>query len=135
VKEEVSQMDVKELVLEIKGSSKPDHLHSREGQLIEAWELGDLVLTKTTMQPGWRWSKDAKAREKTELCEHPHVGYQLSGRHHILMADGSEIETAAGDFYSVPPGHDGWVVGDEPSVFLSLAHKECDNPLCRDLSA
>jgi hypothetical protein len=127
-------MDVKELVLEKKGSDAPDHIHSREGQLIESWEMGDLVLTKTTMQPGWRWSKDARDEEKTELCEHPHVGYQLSGRQHILMADGGEIDTAPGDFYSVPPGHDAWVVGGEPSVFISISHKECDNPLCRDIA-
>lgn len=127
-------MTVRELTLEKKGSDTPDHTHSAAGQLVETWELGDILLTRIIMQPGWRWSKDAREHEKTELCEHAHVGYQFSGRQHIVMADGSEMETAPGDFVAVPPGHDAWVVGEEPSVFLSLAHKECENPLCRDIA-
>jgi hypothetical protein len=30
------------------------------------------------------------------------------------MRDGTEFDIAAGDVASVPPGHDAWVVGDEP---------------------
>lgn len=127
-------MDTKELVLKKKGFDAPDHTHAWEGRLTESIELGDLVLVRVTMQPGWRWSKDARDREGTELCERLHVGYQLSGRHHILMADGSELDVGPGDFYLAPPGHDDWTVGDEPSVFMSIAHKECDSPLCRDLA-
>ena len=30
------------------------------------------------------------------------------------MADGTEFESAPGDVSVLPPGHDAWVVGDEP---------------------
>ena len=126
-------MELKELVLNKKSFDAPDRTHALEGRLTESLELGDLELTRVTMQPGWRWSKDARDLEDTETCERLHVGYQLSGRHHVRMGDGSEIDVGPGDFYVAPPGHDDWTVGDEPSVFISIAHKECDSPLCRDL--
>jgi len=31
-----------------------------------------------------------------------------------VMADGTEIESGPGDVTSLPPGHDAWVVGEEP---------------------
>jgi len=112
--------------LQRKRFENPDDTHAREGQLFETLELGGISLTKVTIQPGWRWSKDAKHHEKTEWCEHTHIGYQLSGRQHIVMADGSELDTEPGDFYMVPPGHDGWVVGDEPSIFLAIGNLSHD---------
>ena len=115
-------MTAEGVTLQRKRFEKPDDTHAREGQLFKTIGLGDLELTKVTMQPGWRWSKDAKHHENTELCEHLHIGYQLSGRQHIVMADGSELDTEPGDFYMVPPGHDGWVVGDEPSIFLAIGN-------------
>jgi hypothetical protein len=32
------------------------------------------------------------------------------------MDDGTEFEVGAGEAYEIPPGHDGWVVGNEPYV-------------------
>ncbi len=34
------------------------------------------------------------------------------------MDDGTVIEMRAGDLFHIPPGHDSWVVGDEPYVSL-----------------
>ena len=34
----------------------------------------------------------------------------------VKMDDGTEMEIKAGDAYVIDPGHDGWVVGDEPFV-------------------
>ena len=34
--------------------------------------------------------------------------------------DGSEITVSAGDAYYFAPGHDGWVVGDEPCVTYEI---------------
>jgi uncharacterized cupin superfamily protein len=42
----------------------------------------------------------------------------MSGHLHVMADDGSEQEIRAGDAYNIPPGHDGWVVGDE--AFLSV---------------
>jgi len=38
----------------------------------------------------------------------------------VLMDDGTEKDLKAGDIALVPPGHDGWVVGNEPVVMVDF---------------
>jgi len=76
-------------------------------------EVGRLVL-----EPGWRWSNDVKPIAGTESCEAPHFQYHVSGRLGIRMDDGTELIAGPGDITSLPSGHDGWVVGDEPVVVI-----------------
>jgi len=49
------------------------------------------------------------------------MGYVLSGRQIILMDDGTQLEIGAGDVVSIPAGHDGWTIGDEPCVVLDFS--------------
>jgi quercetin dioxygenase-like cupin family protein len=70
------------------------------------------------VQPGWRWSEHIKPVAGTELCMAPHQQYQLSGRIHVVLQDGSELEITPGDVVSLPPGHDAWVVGDGTAVAI-----------------
>ncbi len=72
-------------------------------------------------QPGWRWSTHVKPIAGTDSCQASHVGYCVSGRMHIRMDDGTEGEIGAGDFMECPPGHDAWIVGDEPCVLIDWA--------------
>jgi mannose-6-phosphate isomerase-like protein (cupin superfamily) len=44
----------------------------------------------------------------------------LAGRTVVAMDDGTEGKLGAGDLFYVPPGHDSWVVGDEPYESLHL---------------
>lgn len=88
-----------------------------EGKVIN---LSGLTFLHMTLQPGWRWSKDVKPIAKTESCQAPHVGYVISGHLHGVMDDGTEMDVGPGDFYSIPPGHDAWVVGNEPYVGLDV---------------
>jgi uncharacterized cupin superfamily protein len=55
-----------------------------------------------------------------ESCQVHHVGYVISGRMHIRMDDGQELEIGPGDVLQIPPGHDAWIVGDEPYVGLDF---------------
>ncbi len=73
---------------------------------------------RATFQPGWRWSEHVKPLVGTDSCQTSHVGYFLSGRMKVVMEDGEEMEYGPGDFASMAPGHDAWVLGDEPCVFL-----------------
>ncbi len=73
---------------------------------------------RAIFQPGWQWSKHIRPIAKTESCEAAHTGYFISGRMKIVMDDGEEMEFGPGDFMMAPPGHDAWVVGDEPCVVI-----------------
>jgi len=38
----------------------------------------------------------------------------------VVMDDGTEADCKAGDVALVPPGHDAWVVGNEPVVIVDF---------------
>ncbi len=76
--------------------------------------VGDTTMTREVMEPGWRWSTDVQPIVGTDLCRAFHQLFIVSGRLHVLMEDGAELEVGAGDAVVIPPGHDAWVVGDEP---------------------
>jgi uncharacterized cupin superfamily protein len=77
-----------------------------------------MTIGRATYQPGWRWSVDVGAEIGETLCQVEHVGLVVSGCATAAMADGTIYEMRAGDLFYVPPGHDSWVVGDEPYVSL-----------------
>ena len=73
---------------------------------------------RATFEPGWRWSEHVKPIAGTDSCQAPHLGYYVSGRMHVVMDDGQELDFGPGDFSIIPPGHDAWIVGDEPCVVI-----------------
>ena len=87
------------------------------GQL-ELVNLESGAVGRATFQPGWRWSKHVKPIAKTDSCQAAHTGYFISGRMKIVMDDGEEAEFGPGDLMICPPGHDAWIVGDEPCVVI-----------------
>ena len=89
------------------------------GQL-ELFHIADQVIGRATYQPGWRWTQHVGPMAGTKLCEVEHLGLVISGRAAVQMADGTERVMEPGDLFAVPPGHDSWVVGDEPYTSLHL---------------
>jgi quercetin dioxygenase-like cupin family protein len=83
--------------------------------------LGNVSVGKFVLEPGWRWSEHVKPIVGTESCQVHHIGYVLSGRMKVVMDDGTEAEASAGDAAVIPPGHDAWIEGDEPCVWLEFA--------------
>ena len=71
-------------------------------------------------RPGFRWSTDMKPVVGTALCEHAHIGFLARGQIHIQYADGCTLEFRAPQVVAIEPGHDGWVVGDEPVVLIEF---------------
>lgn len=92
--------------------------------------LGELVVARTHHEPGWRWSTHVKPIVGTASCRFHHTGAVLRGRVRMSMDDGSELEFGPDDVFDVPPGHDAWVVGDEPfeSVDWVGAHRWASPP-------
>ena len=83
--------------------------------------LDETAVGRIEFKPGWRWSIDAKPRVGGSSCQVRHLGAAVSGIQHILADDGTEMEIHGGEAYEIPPGHDGWVVGDEPFVAIEFA--------------
>ncbi|MGC2035302.1 MAG: cupin domain-containing protein [Thermoplasmata archaeon] len=103
---------------EWKGFGSPDETRQFEKGKAELVNIGGGVVGRLTLQPGWRWSVHLKPVVKTEWCEAAHFQYQVSGRLHVQMADGTELETGPGDVVALPSGHDAWVLGNEPVVVI-----------------
>ena len=96
--------------------SEPNDVRTIPRGRIDVVELHDTVVGRMTYEPGWRWSVDVKPIAGTETCQYHHLGVTLSGRLRAEMPDGTELEIGPGDVFEIPPGHDAWVVGDEPWV-------------------
>ena len=87
---------------------------------VELANVGGATIGRATFEPGWKWSTCVKPIAKTNSCQAAHYGYQVSGTMVARMDDGTEITSRAGDVFNVPPGHDGWVVGNETVVFIDF---------------
>lgn len=103
---------------------KPDDTIVFEKGKFDVVKIGGMALGKASYEPGWKWSEHYSPIAGTESCLVEHVGLVLFGRIMIAMDDGTEFEAGAGDLFYVPPGHDSWVIGDEPYVSLHLIGAE-----------
>ena len=99
-----------------KNLNQPDETRPFPKGKIDVVNVGDLVFGKATFEPGWKWSECVKPIVGTKSCMVNHNGYVVSGRMHIKMDDGGDIDIGPGDVFVCPPGHDAWTVGNEPCV-------------------
>jgi class 3 adenylate cyclase len=88
---------------------------------VDLFDLDETVVGRITLPPGWRWSVDVRPTVQTVSCQTRHVSYAVSGTLHVVMDDGTELDIQGGDVHEIPPGHDAWVVGDEPYVAVEWA--------------
>jgi quercetin dioxygenase-like cupin family protein len=110
--------------LQRKSVDQPDETRPVDKGVVEVVEIGGTTMMRTTFQPGWRWSECVKPIVGGDSCQVNHVGYCVSGTLHVQMEDGEELDISAGDASHIPPGHDAWVVGDEPYVALDFVGAE-----------
>jgi mannose-6-phosphate isomerase-like protein (cupin superfamily) len=107
--------------LEAKSFDQPDETRRFENHgKMDVVQIEDGFVGKAVFEPGWQWSKDVKPIVKTESCQVHHLGYVLSGRMNVRMNDGTERELGPGEVFQVPPGHDAWVLGNEPCITLEF---------------
>lgn len=108
-----------------KNLDRPEEKREFPKGQVELVTIGDVTFGRGTFLPGWKWSESVKPIAKTDSCLAPHAQYHISGRLHVRMDDGTEREYGPGDVGVVPPGHDAWVVGNEPVIvidFTGLTH-------------
>lgn len=100
----------------VKSFDAPDETRTPDKTKLEVVDLGGLRAARMTAQPGWRWADCIKPIVGGDSCQNRHFGTVAAGRLHLVHEDGTELEVGPGDAYVIEPGHDAWVVGDEPFV-------------------
>ncbi|MFF3766128.1 cupin domain-containing protein [Streptomyces sp. NPDC001922] len=108
-------------MLEVKTIEKPDERRDFPSGHLEVLHLTGLDFAVATLEPGWRWSESVGPIAGTESCQIHHTAMVVQGRMRIRMNDGAESEIGPGDVYVASPGHDAWVVGDEPLIAYDFA--------------
>ena len=101
------------MATEAKALDQAEETRSFENGRIDLVEIAGNKVGRTHLEPGWRWSTSVKPIVGTDCCQVAHVGYAISGRLHVVMDDGTELDISAGDVYELAPGYDAWVDGDE----------------------
>lgn len=103
-----------------KSLDSPDETRKFDKGKVHEVTVGDATCGRFVLEPGWKWSTSVKPIVKTDSCQLHHTAYVISGKMKVRMNDGTEIELAPGDFAVVPPGHDAWVIGNEPFVGIDF---------------
>jgi uncharacterized RmlC-like cupin family protein len=105
----------------LKRFEQPDEVREFDLGKFEIVHIGGMTLGRATYQPGWKWSEHVGKPLGQTHCQVEHVGLVVSGCATAAMADGTVYQMRAGNLFYIPPGppgHDSWVVGDEPYVSL-----------------
>jgi quercetin dioxygenase-like cupin family protein len=102
----------------LKRLEHPDETREFEKGKFELIHIGGMTIGRATYQPGCKWSEHVGKAVGAKSCAVEHVGMVIAGCATAAMDDGRVIEMRPGDVFYIPPGHDSWVVGDEPYVSL-----------------
>ena len=107
--------------MQSKSLLSPDEGRTFENGKIDVVNFDNgVTIGRATFEPSWSWEKCVKPIVKTESCQAPHTSYIISGRMKVRMDDGTESEGGPGDTAVIPPGHNAWVVGNEPCVMIDF---------------
>jgi hypothetical protein len=97
----------------LKRFDQPDETRRFPNGKFDLVRLGGMVIGRAVYQPGWKWSVDVGRTVALTQCNIEHIGIVVAGKAVVAMEDGRVIEMNAGDLFSIAPGHDSWVIGDE----------------------
>jgi hypothetical protein len=106
--------------LEHRDFRAPDETRAPDKTRVELVNIAGGQVGRYTFQPGWKWSECIKPVVGTDSCQVDHVGYCIAGKLHVSYADGTEADITPGEVYRIGPGHDAWVVGNEPMVSVEF---------------
>lgn len=106
--------------IQAKNMSNPDEIRSLPKTKVEVVKVGEHTVMRTTFEPGWKWSECVKPTAGTPSCQVHHVIYTISGKMIVRMDDGTQKEIGPGEIAIVPPGHDAWVIGNEPCIGIDF---------------
>ena len=100
--------------LDAKSHNSPDETRRADKTVVDLVTVGDYTIARMTFEPGWTWADCIKPAAGTDSCQLSHVGFCVSGSLEVETNDGGKISNSPGSSYSIPPGHNARVVGDQP---------------------
>jgi class 3 adenylate cyclase len=100
--------------LQARSFANPDDVRTLPRIHFATVVLGEATVGHCRFDPGWQWSSDVGPLVGTATCGIRHLGYSMSGTVRVVMNDGQTLDIGPDTVFEVPPGHDKWVVGDEP---------------------
>jgi class 3 adenylate cyclase len=106
--------------LRAKGFDHPDELVSLPGLSGQILVLGETYVARYTHHAGWRWSTHMRPLVGTPSCQYHHQGFVISGTLRVRTDEGAERTIGPGEAFEIPPGHDAWVLGDQPFVSVEF---------------
>ena len=104
--------------LRYKSFATPDEIRPIPKGRAAIVSLDEATVARSEFYPGWRWSTDLAPIMCTQSCQVHHLGHAVSGVLHVRMDDGEALDIPPDSIYEIPPGHDAWVVGEEPWLTL-----------------
>ena len=106
--------------LESRSFDQPDETRTFDKGRMDLITAGSTTIGRAVFEPGWKWSECVKPIAGTDSCQVAHTGYIVSGQMHVVMDDGTEGDAGPGQVFVIAPGHDAWIVGDEPCIALDV---------------
>jgi class 3 adenylate cyclase len=100
--------------LQAKPFATPDDTRALPRTQFATVVLDEATVGHCWFEPGWRWSVDVAPVMGATSCPIRHLGYSMSGSVRVLMEDGRTLDIGPDTVFDVPPGHDKWVLGEEP---------------------
>jgi len=113
--------------VETRGFNAPDETRTPSKTKVDVVRMGSTTAARLTLEPGWSWAECIKPIVGTASCQLRHVGLAHSGAMHVTHEDGTEGEIRAGETYVIEPGHNAWVVGDEPFVGFEFESRSAED--------
>jgi class 3 adenylate cyclase len=107
-----------------KSFDDPDETFELDGMVEHVVKIGDYTVGRVVQPPGFSWSKNIRPIVGGEWCAARHVGVVISGRMGVELKDGARFELGPNDVFDIPPGHDAFVIGDEPVVEIDWSGLE-----------
>lgn len=106
--------------LEARSYDNPDETRTPPKAKVQINNLSGHAVGRFTFEPGWTWAESVKPIAGTDHCQLTHVGYCTSGTLEVWTPGGEKATIRSGEAYSIPPGHDARVVGNEPFVGIEF---------------
>jgi class 3 adenylate cyclase len=102
--------------LQVKTFADPDERRTFPLGHAELVHLEEVAVGRAQWEPGWRFTTHLAPVHGTATCQVHHLGFSVSGHLRVETESGETIDIPPESVYEIPPGHDAWVVGDEPWV-------------------